>query len=131
MKQKTKDNLIYLGVAGTIVAALSYYIFYTDKTMGRIPKIPGPILWGVLSTPGIIALILERFWEHRRRLSLWVISGVVALINVSVILSIFLSVEPARDSVECGDGSVSDGRVFRSRKNLSPPRTLTAEQPQS
>jgi len=91
MKQKTKDNLIYLGVAGTIVAALSCYIFYTDKTMGRIPKIPGPILWGVLSTPGIVALILERFWEHRRRLSLWVILGVVALINVSVMFIAYSS----------------------------------------
>lgn len=35
MKQKTKDNLIYLGVAGITVAALTSYIFYTDKTMGK------------------------------------------------------------------------------------------------
>jgi hypothetical protein len=41
MKQKTKDNLIYLGVAGTIAAALTFYLFYTDKTMGRTPEIPG------------------------------------------------------------------------------------------
>ena len=83
MKQKTKDNLIYLGVAGVIAAALTFYIFYTDRRMGRIPNIPGPILWGILSTPGIVALILERFWQHRHRRSLWVICIAAAAINVS------------------------------------------------
>jgi hypothetical protein len=84
MKQKTKDNLIYLGVAGTIAAALTFYVFYTDETMGRIPEIPGPLLWGIFSTPGILALILERFWGHRRRWALWVILTVTASVNVSV-----------------------------------------------
>ena len=83
MKQKTKDNLIYLGVAGAIVAALILYIFYTDRTLGKIPDISGPILWGLLSTPVIIALILERFWEHRRRRSLWLVLMAAASINVS------------------------------------------------
>jgi hypothetical protein len=70
-------------VAGAIVAALAFYIFYTDSTMGRIPDIPGAILWGVLSTPGIVALILEHFWKHRRRRALWVILLVVASINIA------------------------------------------------
>lgn len=83
MKQKTKDNLIYLGVAGAIVAALILYIFYTDRTLGKIPDISGPILWGLLSTPVIIALILERFWEHRRRRTLWLVLMAAASINVS------------------------------------------------
>lgn len=82
MKQKTKDNLIYLGVAGVIVAALTFYILYTDRRMGRIPNIPGPILWGILSTPGIVALIMERFWRYRHRRSLWLICIVAAAINV-------------------------------------------------
>jgi peptidoglycan/LPS O-acetylase OafA/YrhL len=86
MKRKTKNNLIYLGVAGVIVTALAFYIFYTDRTMGRIPDIPGPILWGILSTPGIMALVLERFWEHRRRRSLWVILIIAALLNVSAMV---------------------------------------------
>ena len=85
MKQKTKDNFIYLGVAGIIAAALAFYVFYTDRTMGRIPEIPGPLLWGILSTPGIVALILERFWEYRRRPALWVILIIAASTNVSAI----------------------------------------------
>jgi hypothetical protein len=83
MKQKTKDNLIYLGVAGAIASAVALYIFYTDRTMGRIPNIPGSLLWGLLSTPTIIALILERFWRYRRRVALWVILIAVASINIS------------------------------------------------
>ena len=82
MEQKTKDNFIYLVVAGAVVAALVLYIFYTDRTMGRIPQIPGALLWGILSTLGVTALILERFWKHRRRLLLWVILIAVASINV-------------------------------------------------
>jgi hypothetical protein len=88
MKQKTKDNLIYLGIAGVIVAALTFYIFYTDRTMGRIPGVPGPILWGILSTPGIVALIFGQFWQFRRRRWLWVISIAAASINV---LAIYLA----------------------------------------
>jgi hypothetical protein len=84
MKDKTKDNLIYLGVAGTIAAAATFYVFYTDKTLGRIPEIPGPILWGIFSTPGILALILERFWAYRARRALWVILIVTASANVCV-----------------------------------------------
>jgi hypothetical protein len=83
MKQKTRDNLIYLGVAGAIVAAFTLYGIYAFNSTGNIPDIPGPILWGIFSTPGIVALTLERFWEHRGRRSLWVIVGVAALINVS------------------------------------------------
>lgn len=85
MKQKTRDNLIYLGVAAIIVAALAFYIFYTDRTMGRIPDIPGAILWGVFSTPVVVALILEHFWKHRRRRALWVILLVVASINIAAV----------------------------------------------
>jgi Na+/melibiose symporter-like transporter len=81
MKPKTKDNLIYLGVAGVIVAVLTFYVFYTDATMGTIPDIPGPILWGILSIPAVIALIMERFWQYRHRRSLWVICLVTATIN--------------------------------------------------
>ena len=83
MKQTTKDNFIYLGVGLTIAAGFIFYAFYTERTTGRIQQIPGPILWGMLSTPLIVALIFERFWEHRRRRSLWVISIVAVLVNVS------------------------------------------------
>src|SRR5947209_2937456 len=91
MKQKTKDNLVYLGVVGIIVAALTFYIFYTDRTIGTIPTIPKPILWGILSTPGIVALIFEQFWHHRRRRALWVISGAAASINASVMFIAYSS----------------------------------------
>lgn len=89
MEQKTKDNLIYLAVAGAVTAALALYIFYTDKTMGRIPQIPGAILWGILSTFGVTALILERFWKHRHRRLLWVILIAVASINVSAMFAVY------------------------------------------
>jgi len=89
MEDKTKDNLIYLAVGGVIAAALAFYIFYTDRTMGRIPKIPGPLLWGILSTPCIIALIVERFWKHRRRRALWVILIATVSINVSAMVAAY------------------------------------------
>jgi hypothetical protein len=87
MEHKTKDNPIYLAVAGTIAAALAFYLIYTDKTMGKRPTIPGPLLWGVLSTPGIVALILERFWQHRRLRALWIILIAAASINVSAMVA--------------------------------------------
>jgi hypothetical protein len=90
MKQTTRDNFIYLGVAGVVVALLALYVFYTDHTMGRIPKIPGPILWGMFSTPVIVALVLERFWQYRRRYTLWIVSFVSALVNVAVIVVAYL-----------------------------------------
>jgi hypothetical protein len=82
MRQTTKDNLIYVGVGLIVAAGLTIYIFYTERTTGRIQEIRGPILWGILSTPGIVALIFERFWQFRRRLLLWVISIIAAPINV-------------------------------------------------
>ena len=65
MEQKTRDNVIYLGVGLTIVAAFTTYMFYGESTTGRIREIPGPVLWGIISTPGIAALILERYWRFR------------------------------------------------------------------
>lgn|SRR6185437_2869435 len=90
MKQTTRDSLIYLGVAGIVVALLAFYIFYTDRTIGRIPRIPGPILWGTFSTPVIVALVFERFWQYRHRYTLWIISFVSALVNVAVIVGAYL-----------------------------------------
>ena len=88
MRQKTKDNLIYLGVGLTIAAGFTIYMFYTERTTGRIQEIPRPILWGIFSTPVIVALVFERLWEYRHRRSLWVVSIVVASINV---LAIFVA----------------------------------------
>jgi len=88
MKQKTKDNLIYLGVGLTVAAGFMFYMFYTERTTGRIGEIPMPILWGILSTPTIVALLFEQFWEYRRNRSLWVLSISVALVNI---LAVFLA----------------------------------------
>ena len=85
MKPKTRDNLIYVGVALTIVAGFTTYMFYGEGTTGTIRDIPGPILWGILSTPGIVALVLEGFWRYRRRRALWIILAVMAAINISVV----------------------------------------------
>jgi hypothetical protein len=82
MRQKSKDNLIYLGVGLIIAAGFTIYMFYTERTTGRIPEIPGSILWGILSTPAVVALIFERFWEYRRRRSLWLVSTFAASMNV-------------------------------------------------
>jgi hypothetical protein len=85
VKPKTRDNLIYIGVALTIVAAFTTYTFYGEGTTGTIRDIPGPILWGIISTPGIVALVMEGFWRYRRRLALWIILAVIAAINISVV----------------------------------------------
>src|SRR5690349_4528494 len=85
MKPKTRDNLIYLGVALAIVAGFTTYMFWDEGTTGTIRDIPGPILWGIFSTPGIIALVLEAFWKYRRRPALWVIAAIVAAVNISVV----------------------------------------------
>jgi hypothetical protein len=84
MNQRTKDNLIYLGVGVTIAAAFISYGFYTEKMTGRIHKIPGPILWMILSTPAIAAIILRSFWEYRRQRSMWVTLVLAIFINISV-----------------------------------------------
>ncbi len=89
VEPKTRDNIIYLGIGGTIAAALAFYIFYTDRVKGRIPEIPPPLLWGILSTPGIVALILERFWRHRRRPTLWVILIAAASSNVLAMVAAY------------------------------------------
>jgi peptidoglycan/LPS O-acetylase OafA/YrhL len=90
MKPKTRDNLIYLGVALTIVAGFTTYMFYGEGTTRTIRDIPGPILWGILSTPGIVALLLEGFWRYRRRPALWIILGVIAAINISAVTIAYL-----------------------------------------
>ena len=89
MNHRTKDNLIYLGVAGIVVAALTFYIFYMDAKTSSIPALPWPVLWGVLSTLGITALILERFWKHRSRLALWIIVTVAAAVNISALFAAY------------------------------------------
>ncbi len=89
MKEKTRDNVIYLGVGLAIAAGFTMYMLYTERTTGMIREIPGPILWGILSTPGIVALVLERFWEHRRRRALWGILIIVALVNISAMFTAY------------------------------------------
>jgi len=83
---KQGDGLIRATQAFSILSA---YIFYTDRKMGRIPQIPGALLWGTLSTFGVTALILERFWKHRHRLVLWAILIAFASINVSAIFAAY------------------------------------------
>ena len=90
MKQKTRDNLIYLGVGLGVAGAGIFYAFYTERTTGTIQQIPGPILWGILSTPVIVALVLEGFWKYRRRLALWIILAVLAATNTSVVTIAYL-----------------------------------------
>jgi len=85
MKQKTRDNLIYLSVALAIATCVATYVFYTDRSMGRIPVPPRSVLWGILSTPAVVALVLQGFWKYRRRPALWLILVVVAAVNVSVV----------------------------------------------
>jgi hypothetical protein len=83
MKQKTKDNLIYVAVGLTIALGFATYILWSERITGTIPEIGGPILWGILSTPVIVALLLDQFWEFRRRPLLWVIMAVAATLNLA------------------------------------------------
>lgn len=89
MKPRTRDSLIYLSVGLGIVAAVAIHMFYTERVTGTIQPIPMPILWGIVSTPGIVALILGQFWNQRRRPMLWAILTVVAAINVSVVAAAY------------------------------------------
>lgn len=88
MKQRAKDNLIYVGVGLTIVLGFATYMLWSERITGTIPKIGGPILWGILTTPGIVALLLDQFWESRRRPLLWIILAVAATLNL---LGIFIA----------------------------------------
>lgn len=90
MKQKTKDNLIYLGVAGIVVAIVVLYLYVSDQKSGIPREISGPILWGIISTPGIIAIMLDQFWSARRSVSFWIVAIITALINVSVASAAYL-----------------------------------------
>lgn len=89
MKSTTRDNLIYLAIALVIAGGFIFHMFYEERMAGRIEPIPGPILWGLLSTPVIFALILERYWKYRRRRSLWIISGAAGLANIAAMLIAF------------------------------------------
>jgi hypothetical protein len=84
MKQKTKDNFIYLGVALTIVAVGIFYAFYSERKTGKIQQIPESILWAILATPGLVGFLFEHFWEYRCQKWLWIISVATALINLSI-----------------------------------------------
>jgi hypothetical protein len=91
MKSTSKDNLAYLGVAGAVAGALAVYIFYMDRTRGTIPEIPDSILWGAISTPILVGLILERFWHFRPRRLLWGISVIAGCLNaLAMALAYFL-----------------------------------------
>jgi drug/metabolite transporter (DMT)-like permease len=83
MKQKTKDNLTYVSVGLTIALSFAGYMLWSERITGTIPTIGGPILWGILTTPGIVALLLDQFWEFRRRPLLWGILAVAATINLA------------------------------------------------
>lgn len=85
MKTATRDNLIYLTVALGIVGALVAYMFVSERVTGSVRPIPGAVLWGLLSTPVIVALIFERFWSQRRRARLWFVALVAGAINIAVI----------------------------------------------
>jgi hypothetical protein len=74
--------LIYVGVGLTIALGFATYMLWSERITGRIPEIGGPILWGILSTPGIVAIPLDQFWEFRRRPLLWVILAVTATLNL-------------------------------------------------
>ena len=50
---------------------------------------PGPILWGILSTPGIVALVLAQFWSYRHRRMLWAIVTVVVSMNLSAVIAAY------------------------------------------
>ncbi len=95
MKQSTKDNLIYLSVGLTVAGVLAFYVFYNARTLGTVPEIPGPVLWGLMSSPVIVAFIFERFWQHRRRRWLWAIGGAAGLLNgFSCLIAYMLRLSP-------------------------------------
>jgi peptidoglycan/LPS O-acetylase OafA/YrhL len=85
MKEKTRDNLIYLGVGLGIAAAFATYMFVSERMTGAIRPIPDAVLWGILSTPVIVGIVLERFWKYRRRRVLWLLAIAAASVNVLVI----------------------------------------------
>lgn len=89
MKERTRDNLIYLGV-GLVVVAVAYgTMFYHGATRGTIPEIPDAVLWGTISTLMFFALFLEQFWQERRRRLVWAGCGAVIIGNVCFVGVVF------------------------------------------
>lgn len=86
MNPKLRDNIVYLSVGAFLFAALATFVFYSAETKGKIPDIPGVILWAAISTPVLLALIFERFWEFRKRWSFWILATVTLCGNFGLIL---------------------------------------------
>ena len=90
MKPGTRDSLIYLAVGLGAVMMLVAYIFGAERMFGRILEIPGPILWGIISTPIGLGLILERYWEQRRTFTVWAACVLVAAVNLSLMAAAYV-----------------------------------------
>lgn len=86
MKPKLRDNLVYLSVGGLLFATLATFILYSANTKGRIPSIPPAILWAALSSPVLVALVLEHFWRFRRDWRLWALVSMTLLGNLVLVL---------------------------------------------
>lgn len=124
MKQKTKDNLIHLGVAGAIVAAGTTYLFYVEGKTGSLPEISGPILWGIFSTPGIVALVLEQYWAFRGRIALWVILFVAGALNTLVVyVAYVVQWDPRAIVWGAISGLLATGTLIVAGRVLIPDRT--------
>ena len=87
MKERTRDNLIYLGVALVVAGGFIGPIFYFDATRGTIPEIPRGLIWGILSTS--VALVLEQFWKKRRQRAVWMGCCAIAVGNVCFVSVIY------------------------------------------
>jgi hypothetical protein len=69
MNDKTRDNLLYLGIAIGIVAIAAFPIFYAVSQGKDIPVFPLKSVWLVFSTVVLTAFLVQNL--IKRRLKFW------------------------------------------------------------
>ena len=89
MKVRTRDNLIYLGVALLVAGGFVGPLLYFDATRGTILEIPRGLIWGILSTLGSVALVLEQFWKERGQRAVWIGCCAIAIGNVCFVSVVY------------------------------------------
>jgi drug/metabolite transporter (DMT)-like permease len=89
MKQRARENFIYLGVALLVVGVFCGPLLYLAVTRRTVPDVPMVLIWGTVSTLGILALLLDHFWKERRQPAVWVGCSVITIANICFVWIVY------------------------------------------